>query len=116
MRWQLVTGQSGQRDEVGRRTRVDEERVLYPEEGGKLRLERSPLRAEREPEVERCAHGGLDFVLIEDSARIRHGRPARLEGDSFLGTGAIRPVHRRGVFAGQPENLGFEFGGRWHGA
>jgi hypothetical protein len=85
--------------------------VLHSEKGGELLLEGFAFGAERKPEIERGTDSRLDLVLVEYAAGIRNGLAGSPRRTSKVLARALAGVHKGGVFAGEPENLGFEFGG-----
>ncbi len=66
VRRQLVSGECGEGNEIGRGAGVDEQRVADAEECGEFFLEGLALGAEREPEIQRGRDGGLHFVFSKD--------------------------------------------------
>ncbi len=114
VRGELVRGERGEGDEVGRGAGVDEEAVFHAKEGGELLLEGFALGAEGEPEVEGGAHGGLDLVFVEHATGVGDGLARGPRSVRGVVAGTLALVHERGIFAGEAENLGFEFGSGRH--
>ena len=80
-------------------------------------FERISFRAERQPEIEGGADGGLDFIGVEDSACVRDGGLARQKGERLGNrvSRTVRAVREPGVLAGEAEDFGFEFRQGIHG-
>ena len=72
VRRQLVGGECGERNEIGRGPGIDEQRVADAEDRREFLLESLALGPEREPEIQRGRDGGLHLVFGEDPTGVRN--------------------------------------------
>jgi hypothetical protein len=113
----LGTGQRGEGDEIGGGPGVDQQGVLYAEEGREFLFKRLSFGAEREPKVEGGADRRFDFIFGENAAGVGDrglaGNERRARG---IVAGALDGVGEARVLAGETKDLGLELGqGLAHG-
>lgn len=111
---QLVRGEGGEGDEVGRRAGIDQQAVLHAKQAGEFLFEGLALGPEGQPKIQRGANGGLDLVLIEHSAGVGDGLAGLPGGVRGIVTRALSGMHERGVLAGEAEDLGLDVCGIGH--